>query len=335
MATRDTLGRSLRDFRISVTDRCNFRCTYCMPKEVFNSDYKFLPRSELLTFEELSRVAGVVARLGTRKVRLTGGEPLMRRNIDRLVSQIAAIDGFHDIAMTTNASLLGRHAVALKAAGLNRVTVSLDAIDNDVFQAMNDVGVDVRTVLDGIDAAAEAGLGPIKVNMVVKKGVNDQEVVEIAEHFRGTGHIVRFIEYMDVGVTNGWRMNDVLPARSILGLMEKRYKVEPVGPNYDGEVATRYRYVDGSGEFGIISSVTKPFCGGCTRLRLGADGRLFTCLFASKGTDIRGPMRDGATDLELEQLIKGLWQVRTDRYSEQRTGSNIPMPKVEMSYIGG
>ncbi len=335
MSVEDTLGRPLRDFRISVTDRCNFRCTYCMPKEVFNRDYEFLPRADLLTFEELTRVAKAAMALGAEKFRLTGGEPLMRRHLDRLVGQLADIEGVADIAMTTNAALLSKHAAVLKEAGLSRVTVSLDAIDNEVFQSMNDVGVDVQTVLDGIDAAANVGLGPIKINMVVKKDINDQEIPKLAEHFRGTGHIVRFIEYMDVGATNGWRMNDVLAAGEILARIEEHHEVEPVDPGYRGEVASRYRYKDGSGEIGIIASVTKPFCGDCTRLRLGADGRLFTCLFGSEGTDIRGPIRDGATDDDLVEIMRSVWEARTDRYSEKRTESNLPFPRVEMSYIGG
>ncbi|NOX23996.1 MAG: GTP 3',8-cyclase MoaA [Actinobacteria bacterium] len=335
MSVEDTLGRPLRDFRISVTDRCNFRCTYCMPKEVFNRDYEFLPRADLLTFEELTRVAKAAVALGAEKFRLTGGEPLMRRHLDRLVGQLADIEGVADIAMTTNAALLSKHAAVLKEAGLSRVTVSLDAIDNEVFQSMNDVGVDVQTVLDGIDAAANVGLGPIKINMVVKKDINDQEIPKLAEHFRGTGHIVRFIEYMDVGATNGWRMNDVLAAGEILARIEEHHEIEPVDPGYRGEVASRYRYKDGSGEIGIIASVTKPFCGDCTRLRLGADGRLFTCLFGSEGTDIRGPIRDGATDDDLVEIMRGVWEARTDRYSEKRTESNLPFPRVEMSYIGG
>ncbi len=335
MSVEDTLGRPFRDFRISVTDRCNFRCTYCMPKEVFNREYEFLPRSDLLTFEELTLVAKAAVALGARKFRLTGGEPLMRRHLDRLVSQLTEIDGVADIAMTTNAALLEKHAAPLKEAGLDRVTVSLDAINNDVFQSMNDVGVDVQTVLDGIAAAADVGLGPIKVNMVVKKNINDKEIPKLAEHFRGTGHIVRFIEYMDVGVTNGWRMNDVLPARDILARIKEHYDIEPIDADYRGEVATRYRYKDGSGEIGIIASVTKPFCGDCTRLRLGADGRLFTCLFGSEGTDFRGPIREGATDEELIAVMRSMWEARTDRYSEKRTEANLPFPRVEMSYIGG
>jgi len=306
-----------------------------MPKEVFNRDYEFLPRADLLTFEELTRVAKAAVALGAEKFRLTGGEPLMRRHLDRLVGQLADIEGVADIAMTTNAALLSKHAAVLKEAGLSRVTVSLDAIDNEVFQSMNDVGVDVQTVLDGIDAAANVGLGPIKINMVVKKDINDQEIPKLAEHFRGTGHIVRFIEYMDVGATNGWRMNDVLAAGEILARIEEHHEIEPVDPGYRGEVASRYRYKDGSGEIGIIASVTKPFCGDCTRLRLGADGRLFTCLFGSEGTDIRGPIRDGATDDDLVEIMRGVWEARTDRYSEKRTESNLPFPRVEMSYIGG
>ena len=331
----DTRGRPVRDLRISVTDRCNFRCTYCMPKEVFNREYEFLGRDLLLSFEEITRVAAVFAGLGVHKVRITGGEPLLRRKLETLIEGIAAVDGVDDITLTTNGSLLARRAQGLAEAGLSRVTVSLDSLDDDVFMAMNDVGFPVAQVLEGIDAAAEAGLAPVKVNMVVKRGVNDESVVEMAEHFRGSGHIVRFIEYMDVGSTNGWRMDDVIPAAEIVRSISERHPLEPVDPGYRGEVARRYRYVDGAGEIGVISSVTAPFCGDCTRARLSADGSLYTCLFAIQGTDLRAALRAGVDDEELRDLLVSVWENRSDRYSEARSGVTIGLPKVEMSYIGG
>ena len=331
----DTRGRFLRDLRISVTDRCNFRCTYCMPKEVFNREWEFLARDLLLSFEEITAVSEVFARLGVEKVRITGGEPTMRRGIAELIAGLAAIDGIEDIAMTTNGSLLARHAESLAGAGLDRVSVSLDSLDDETFMAMNDVGFPVSRVLEGIEAAAAAGLTPIKVNVVVKRGVNDQDIVAMAEHFRGTGHIVRFIEYMDVGHTNGWRLDDVVPAREIIERIAAEHAVEPVDPAYKGEVAKRWRYTDGSGEFGVISSVSEPFCGTCSRARISAEGMLYTCLFATKGTDLRRPLRDGATGNELEALIRSVWEERTDRYSEIRSEATIDLPKVEMSYIGG
>lgn len=334
MALADTLGRPVRDLRISVTDRCNFRCVYCMPKEVFGRDYRFLERRELLTFEEIARLARAFARQGVRKVRITGGEPLLRRDLDRLVAMLAEIEGL-DLTLTTNGSLLARQARALKEAGLRRVTVSLDSLDDRVFRAMNDVDFPVTRVLEGIEAAAEAGLTPVKVNMVVKRGVNEDSVLPMARFFRGSGHILRFIEYMDVGHTNGWRMDDVVPAAEILAQVSAEFPLEPVEPNYPGEVARRYRYLDGSGEIGLIASVTQPFCGGCTRARLSAEGRLYTCLFASKGHDLRGLVRSGASDAELDEAIARIWRARTDRYSEIRTAETASLPKVEMSYIGG
>jgi GTP 3',8-cyclase len=331
----DTRNRPLRDLRISVTDRCDFRCVYCMPKEVFGRDFEFLRRSQLLTFEEIARVARVFAAAGVRKLRLTGGEPLLRRDLERLVEMLAAIDGIEDIALTTNGSLLARKAATLRDAGLRRVTVSLDSLDDEVFGGVNDVGAPVSRVLDGIEAAAAAGLGPVKVNMVVKRGLNDASVLDMARHFRGTGHILRMIEFMDVGASNGWRLDDVVPAAELVRTIAAEWPLEPVEPAYPGEVAARYRYRDGGGEIGVIASVTQPFCGACTRARLSADGRLYTCLFANVGRDLRGPLRAGATDAELEALLRRIWGDRGDRYSELRTAETAAAPKVEMSYIGG
>jgi GTP 3',8-cyclase len=335
MVVLDRRSRPLRDLRISVTDRCNFRCTYCMPKEIFGRDFAFLPRAELLTFEEITRLARVFAREGVSKIRLTGGEPLLRRDLDQLVSMLAGIEGITEIAMTTNGSALAASARQLRAAGLTRVTVSLDALDDKTFGAMNDVAFPVARVLAGIEAAAAAGLAPVKINMVVKRGVNDSGIVEMAEHFRGTGHVLRFIEYMDVGTTNGWRMDDVLTAAEIIATINDRWAIEPLEPNYPGEVATRYRYRDGAGEIGVIASVTQPFCGACTRARLSADGKLYTCLFAARGHDLRGVLRDGAGDEELAREIRSIWTRRADRYSELRHAQTRPRPKIEMSYIGG
>jgi GTP 3',8-cyclase len=330
----DTLQRPVRDLRISVTDRCNFRCVYCMPKEVFRRDYRFLDRRELLSFEEIERLARSFVRHGVEKIRITGGEPLVRRDLERLVEMLAAIDGL-DLTLTTNGSLLPQKAEALRAAGLGRVTVSLDSLDEDVFRAMNDVDFPVTRVLEGIDAATAAGLRPVKVNMVVKRGVNDRSVVDMARRFHGTGHILRFIEYMDVGHTNGWRMDDVVPADEILALIHAVLPLEPLEPNYPGEVANRWRYRDGGGEIGVIASVTKPFCGGCTRARLSAEGRLFTCLFAVRGHDLRAIVRGDASDEDLDEAVAAIWRSRTDRYSELRTAETASRQKVEMSYIGG
>jgi cyclic pyranopterin phosphate synthase len=329
----DAFGRPLRDLRISVTDRCNFRCVYCMPREVFGRDYRFLPRRELLTFEEIERVARVFANLGVRKLRLTGGEPLLRRDVEQLVAGLAAI-GDLDVTLTTNAALLAQKARVLADAGLSRVTVSLDSLDDDVFRAMNDVDFPVARVLEGIDAAAACGLR-VKVNVVVKRGVNDGTILDIARHFRGTGHTVRFIEYMDVGATNGWRLDDVVPAAEIVSAIGEELPLEPVEPAYRGEVARRYRYADGSGEIGVIASVTQPFCGDCTRARLSADGKLYTCLFAVRGHDLRALVRSGASDDELDGTVRAVWERRTDRYSEIRTEETSHLRKVEMSYIGG
>jgi len=328
----DTLHRPLRDLRISVTDRCNFRCTYCMPKEVFGRDYRFLDRRELLTFEEIARVAGIFVALGTRKIRITGGEPLVRRDVERLVEQLAVLDV--DLTLTTNGSLLPAKAKPLAAAGLRRVTVSLDALDDPTFRALNDVDFPVDRVLEGIDAAVEAGL-PVKVNAVVKRGVNEDQIVPMAAFFKERGQTLRFIEYMDVGHTNGWRLDDVVPAAEIVARLDEAFGVEPVDPSYRGEVAQRWRYRDGSAEFGVIASVTQPFCGDCTRARLSAEGRLFTCLFAVRGTDLRALVRDGASDDELAAAVTGIWRSRTDRYSELRSAATVDLPKVEMSYIGG
>jgi cyclic pyranopterin phosphate synthase len=331
--TRDTLGRPLRDLRISVTDRCNFRCVYCMPKEVFGRDYRFLERRELLTFEEIERLAQAFAAHGVEKIRITGGEPLVRRDLERLIGHLAKIDGL-DLTLTTNGSLLTQKARALKKAGLRRVTVSLDSLDDQVFAGMNDVDFPVQRVLEGIDAAADAGL-PVKVNMVVKRGVNEDSVLPMARAFRERGHILRFIEYMDVGHSNGWRLDDVVPAAEIAAMVDAELPIEPVEPNYRGEVARRWRYRDGSGEIGVIASVTQPFCGDCTRARLSAEGRLYTCLFGVRGHDLRALVRGGLSDEKLREAIGAIWARRTDRYSEIRSANTVDLPKVEMSYIGG
>ena len=330
----DRLGRPVRDLRVSVTDRCNFRCVYCMPKEVFGRDYPFLPRAELLTFEEIERVARAFADVGVEKIRITGGEPLVRRDLETLVAMLAGIDGL-DLTLTTNGVLLARKAQALKDAGLRRITVSLDSLDDDVFRAMNDVDFPVARVLDGIDAALAVGLEPVKVNVVVKRGLNEDGILPMARHFRGTGVVLRFIEYMDVGHTNGWRLDDVVPAAEIVAAIDAELPLEPVEKDYRGEVADRWRYLDGSGEIGVISSVTQPFCGDCTRARLSADGQVYTCLFAVTGHDLRAPLRSGASDEELTTAIADIWRARTDRYSELRSGATVDLPKVEMSYIGG
>ena len=331
----DTIGRPLRDLRISITDRCNFRCTYCMPSEVFGRDYEFLGRDLLLTFEEIERIARVSVGLGVTKIRLTGGEPLLRKNVETLVEGLAAVPGIDDLTMTTNGSLLARKAGALAKAGLDRVTVSLDSLDDATFMAMNDVGFPVSDVLEGIEAAASAGLGPVKVNVVVKRGVNDGEVVAMARHFKGSGHIVRFIEYMDVGHSNGWRLDDVVPGAEVLAAVNAEMPLEPADPNFPGEVARRWRYRDGTGEIGVIASVTQPFCAGCTRARLSAEGVLYTCLFATGGHDLRARLREGATDREIAAAITSIWETRGDRYSEIRSERTRDLPKIEMSYIGG
>ncbi|HET7583887.1 MAG TPA: GTP 3',8-cyclase MoaA [Gemmatimonadaceae bacterium] len=334
-AVRDQLGRPLRDLRISVTDRCNFRCRYCMPREVFGRTYEFLSSAELLSFEEITRLARLFVQFGARKLRVTGGEPLVRREIERLIAMLSAIDGVEDLTLTTNGSLLAARAEALAAAGLKRITVSLDSLDDAVFRAMNDADFPVQRVLEGIDAARAAGLWPIKVNVVVKRGVNDHTLLEMARHFHGTGCVVRFIEYMDVGTTNGWRMEDVVSGAEIVRRIGAELPLEPVEPAYRGEVARRYRYVDGGGEIGIITSVTQPFCGDCTRARLSSEGKLYTCLFATDGVDLRAPLRSGESDEELAARVAGAWSARRDRYSELRTARTAAIPKVEMSHIGG
>ena len=328
----DTRARSMHDLRISVTDRCNFRCVYCMPREMFGADHPFLPYSAILTFEEITRLARIFVDLGVRKIRLTGGEPLVRRELHRLVAMLAELPA--EVTLTTNGSLLAKNARALKSAGLHRVTVSLDSLDDATFRAMNDADFPVAKVIGAIDAAAAEGL-PVKINTVVKRGVNDQDIVRMAERWRGTGHIVRFIEYMDVGSTNGWRMDDVVPSAEVVKRISARWPLEPVDANYAGEVAERWRYADGAGEIGVIASVTQAFCSSCTRMRLSTEGSLFTCLFAESGHDLRTLLRGGATDAQLRNEIAAVWQRRTDRYSEIRTAETAKQRKVEMSYIGG
>lgn len=335
----DRRGRRLRDLRISVTDRCNFRCTYCMPKEIFDKGYAFLPQTSLLTFEEITRLAQQFIEHGVEKIRLTGGEPLLRKNIERLIGMLARLttrDGRPlDLTLTTNGSLLTRKARALADAGLRRVTVSLDALDDAVFKQMNDVDFPVRDVLDGIDAAQAAGLAPIKVNMVVQRGVNDAQIVPMAAHFRGLGLTLRFIEFMDVGSSNGWRLDDVLPAREVLARLHAQWPLDPVDPSYSGEVAERWRWRDGRGEIGLISSVTQAFCRDCTRARLSTEGKLYLCLFAQQGHDLRALLRAGASDAQLSTAIGEIWRARADRYSEIRSEHTVGLRKVEMSYIGG
>ena len=330
----DTLGRPLHDLRISVTDRCNFRCRYCMPKEVFGSDFAFLPRDQILSFEEITRLARIFAGLGVQKVRLTGGEPTLRAELPKLVAMLAEIPDI-DIAMTTNGSILKELAKPLADAGLKRVSVSLDSLDDTVFRAMNDVGFPVARVIEGIDAAEAAGLTPIKIDAVVKRGVNDHTVVELARFIRERGHILRYIEYMDVGTANGWLLNDVVPGADVIARINEVMPLEAIEPNYRGEVAKRWRYKDGSGEVGIITSVTQPFCGDCTRARLSAEGSLYTCLFAVQGTDLRTLLRDGATDEAIRDAVTARWSVRDDRYSEIRSAQTRELPRIQMSYIGG
>lgn len=332
----DQLGRGMRDLRISVTDRCNFRCRYCMPRELFGAEHAFLPRAELLSFEEITRLVRIVAGLGVQKIRLTGGEPLLRRELERLVGMIAEVDGITDIALTTNASLLRGKAPTLRAAGLSRVTVSLDSLDPQRFAEISDTPVSVSRVLDGIAAAEETGLGPVKINTVVKRGVNDgDDILDLAAFGREHGRIVRFIEYMDVGTTNGWRLDEVVPAREIVQRIHDVWPIEAIQPAYSGEVAERFHYTDGSGEVGVIGSVTQPFCRTCTRARLSAQGELFTCLFGNQGHDLRALLRNEHSDGELEDRLRTIWGQRTDRYSELHTAETAQRPKVEMSYIGG
>ena len=339
---RDALDRPLHDLRISVTDRCNFRCTYCMPKEVFDRDHRYLPHADLLTFEEITRLARAFVAHGVEKIRLTGGEPLLRKDLERLIAMLAEIELPYrtgarlDLTLTTNGSLLRKKARALKAAGLSRITVSLDALDDRLFRGMNDVDFPVADVLDGIDAAMEAGFGPIKVNMVVKRGFNDSEIEVMARHFRGTGHVLRFIEYMDVGASNGWKLDEVLASADAVKRIDALFPIEPVDANYAGEVAERWRYKDGAGEIGFISSVTHAFCGSCSRARLSPEGRLYTCLFATRGTDLRNPVRSDASDLDLARTVGAIWATRSDRYSELRgLATTVTAEKIEMSYIGG
>jgi cyclic pyranopterin phosphate synthase len=329
----DALGRPMRDLRISVTDRCNFRCVYCMPREVFDAGHEFLPHSAILSFEEIARLARVFAGLGVRKIRLTGGEPLVRKQLHRLVAMLRELPV--ELTLTTNGSLLARQAAALKQAGLDRVTVSLDSLDDATFRAMNDADFPVAKVIEGIETAAAAGLAPVKINMVVKRGTNDHDIVAMARRWRGTGHIIRFIEYMDVGSTNGWRMDDVVPSAEVVERIDDAWALEPIDANYPGEVAERWRYLDGAGEIGVISSVTQAFCASCNRMRLSTEGSLYTCLFGQSGHDLKSLLRVGATDEELRNEIAAVWQRRTDRYSEIRTAETARRPKVEMSYIGG
>ena len=335
----DQRARPLRDLRISVTDRCNFRCTYCMPREVFDSSYSFMPHSALLSFEEISRLARLFVEHGVEKLRLTGGEPLLRKHIENLVGMLAELRTPQgrplDLTLTTNGSVLARKAAALKSAGLTRVTVSLDALEPDLFQTMSDSKIHVDQVLAGIEAAKQAGITPIKINMVVKKGVNEHQIVPMAEYFRHSGHILRFIEFMDVGVTNHWDMTDVVSGREILQQLQTRFEMEPVHANYPGEVAKRWRYKDGGGEVGLITSVTHAFCGDCTRLRMSPEGKLFTCLFADQGFDLRALLRSAATDHEIACTLAGIWTGRADRYSELRDQLSGKREKIEMSYIGG
>jgi cyclic pyranopterin phosphate synthase len=335
----DRLDRRLHDLRISVTDRCNFRCTYCMPKEVFDKNYRFLPHAELLTFEEITRLARLFVEHGVEKIRLTGGEPLLRKDLEKLIEMLAALTTRAgkplDLTLTTNGSILARKARSLAAAGLKRITVSLDALDDATFRRMNDVDFPVRDVLAGIDAAHAAGLEPVKINMVVKRGVNDDEILPMARHFRGSGHILRFIEFMDVGSSNGWRMDDVVPSAEVIRRIDAEFPVEPVDPNYPGEVAERWRYRDGQGEIGVISSVTQAFCRDCTRARLSTEGRLYLCLFAQRGYDLRSLVRGGASDAQISTAIGQIWSQRADRYSEIRSEATVALPKIEMSYIGG
>jgi len=331
----DRLGRRLRDLRISVTDRCNFRCTYCMPREVYGAAFRFLPHADLLTFEELTRVARVAVGLGVVKIRLTGGEPLLRRDLESLVGQLARIEGLDDLTLTTNGSLLAAKAGILATAGLRRITVSLDSLDDDVFASLNDVGFPVARVRDGLVAAERAGLWPIKVNMVVRRGRNEESVLPMARFARERGYTLRFIEYMDVGHTNGWSLDEVVPSAEVVARIDEELPLEPLDPLYPGEVASRWRYRDGAGEIGVISSVTQPFCGACTRARLTAEGQVYTCLFGTRGTDLRAPLRAGASDADLRDLLAGVWSARQDRYSEARSRATRDLPRVEMSRIGG
>lgn len=334
----DKFKRPLQDIRISVTDRCNFRCPYCMPAEIFGERYHFLPKEKILSFEEITRLTRILVGFGTNKIRITGGEPLLRTDLHKLINQLSQLDPSLDITLTTNGFLLKDNAKLLKNSGLKRITVSLDSLQDDIFRKMNGRNFGINRVLEGIDAATKEKLSPIKINAVVQKGVNDHTMVELARHFKGTGHIVRFIEYMDVGNKNGWELDQVVSARDIFDLINREMPLEPIEPNYRGEVARRYQYKDGEGEIGIIASVSQPFCGDCSRARLSTDGSLYTCLFASQGFNLRDPLRSGSTDTELKGMIKNIWEGRTDKYSEDRSNSAIKNPsehKIEMYQIGG
>ena len=331
----DRFDRPFRDLRISVTDRCNFRCTYCMPAEIFGEKYQFLPKAKLLTFEEITRLAQLLIGLGAVKIRLTGGEPLVRNNVEQLVSMISKLSGLEDLTMTTNGYLLPQKAQLLKDAGLNRISISLDSLDEETFKLMNGRGFSTSKVLEGISAAEKVGFSPLKINVVVQRNINDSSILDMARYFKERGHTVRFIEYMDVGNLNGWKMDEVVTAKEIVDLIHREMPVEPVTSTYHGEVANRYRYLDGSGELGVIASVTKPFCGECTRLRLSPEGELFTCLFGTSGTDIREHVRSAASDDEIETVIRKTWATRADRYSEKRTSKTELRRKVEMYHIGG
>ena len=331
----DTLGRPLRDLRISVMDRCNFRCPYCMPEDKYHKDFQFLSSDQRLSFDEILRLSRLFAGLGVHKLRITGGEPLLRANLADLIAELRLLPGIDDIALTTNGILLAQHAAALKAAGLDRVTVSLDSLDETVFREMSGGRGRLDRVLEGIAEAESAGLTPIKINAVIKRGVNDHTALDLVEHFRGTGIIVRFIEYMDVGTINHWKPAETVPARELLEQVRERYRLTPAASNYHGEVASRYTFDDGGGEIGFITSVTEPFCGSCTRARLSSDGKLFTCLFAAHGTDLRDALRDGSSDDDLVRIITAVWDRRADRYSELRARNSAPADKVEMYYIGG
>lgn len=332
---RDQLNRPLRDLRISVTDRCNFRCTYCMPKDVFGHDYPFLDRTALLTYEQIARLASIFVRLAVRKIRITGGEPLLRQDLPHLIRMLADIKDLEDLALTTNGVLLKEQARSLQQAGLKRVTVSLDSLDDSVFKAMNGADVSSHAVLEGIAAAAAAGFDPIKINAVVQRGVNDHTILDLARRFQGTGHVVRFIEYLDVGTTNGWRLDQVVTARQIVEIINAEMPIEPVEPKYSGEVAQRWRYLDGSGEIGVIASVSEPFCATCTRARLSPDGKLYTCLFASMGHDVKALINAGVSDDQIAQFISQVWARRDDQYSQIRSDQTVSKSRVEMSYIGG
>ena len=332
---KDTFGRRIHDLRISVTDRCNYRCPYCMPAEVFGERYHFLPRAEVLSYEEITRLTRIFVSLGVEKVRITGGEPLVRQDVVELVAQLSRLEGVDDLTLTTNGYLLAEHAEGLKQAGLKRITVSLDSLDPEVYAQMNGRRFDPSRTLAGIAAAERVGITPVKINAVVERGVNDHTALDLARHFKGSGHILRFIEFMDVGNLNAWDRSRVVPSAELVALIDAGSPIEPVSPNYAGEVAERWRYVDGSGEIGFISSVTQPFCTGCTRARLSPEGKLFTCLFASDGHDLKTPLRAGATDDELRVLIAGIWVGRSDRYSELRAETGSSARKVEMYQIGG